>query len=383
MKSLGRYYPERYRISRPFSRQVTAVYRSYTGLDSLPSAECFQAVSESIINAYNNEIETLPFEKRPDNSLGVMMECSLAIYYAAFCVHGRQIFHFNEEIAKQFRKTDVDEINIGSLVFPYNTFYMNFGTQSDLMLAERAYVDGAYICAIGGKHLQIVLTTIRDDYNSERFNWIFKPEKYYYLPLSLSDPSQSISVIADKALQEDLAERKQDALSQLPDNFEFQGIEISNRRPETLKVELKEVSDNYSIFREALRLVINGLCYLSAYREDIDTRYPDDAPTELLEKIKNPVRPKDIQSTISKLTSMGYSKINYCGKEFERFTYDRVKGDVKSHWRRGHWRNQSCGSGLSNRKLVWIMPVIVRKDKSESLKEFGHIYIIDNSTNLT
>jgi hypothetical protein len=32
----------------------------------------------------------------------------------------------------------------------------------------------------------------------------------------------------------------------------------------------------------------------------------------------------------------------------------------RSHWRRGHWRNQPCGEKSSERKIVWIKPVLVK-----------------------
>ncbi len=378
MQPVERYHPDRYRISRPFSRQVATIYRNNTRLENLPSRECFEAVIDFIAKTYNNEIENLPFEKRPLDPRRLMPECSLAMHYAAFHIQGRQIFHFNEQIAEQFRKTDVDEIRVENLVFPYSVFYMSFGKQPDLELDDGAYVDGAYIMVLGGENLQVMLTTLRDDYNSKRFTWIFQPEKYYYLSLSLTDPTKSIASVANKALQEDLAEREKTTLDQ-PTRMEFQGVTIINRRPESLKVELKEVSEGYFVFREALRLIINGLCYLSTYPEDIETRYPDDTPAELLKKIQHPVKSKDIQRTVSKLTSMGYTKIHYCGKAFDRFKQSNIPTgkEVKPHWRRGHWRNQPCGSGRSDRKMRWIMPTIIHKDKNDIPEDSGHIYLVE------
>ncbi|WP_026736107.1 hypothetical protein [Fischerella sp. PCC 9605] len=31
----------------------------------------------------------------------------------------------------------------------------------------------------------------------------------------------------------------------------------------------------------------------------------------------------------------------------------------KTHWRRGHWRNQPCGLGMKEHKLIWINPILV------------------------
>lgn len=32
---------------------------------------------------------------------------------------------------------------------------------------------------------------------------------------------------------------------------------------------------------------------------------------------------------------------------------------LMTHWRRGHFRNQACGAGFSERKLIWIVPTLV------------------------
>ncbi len=97
-----------------------------------------------------------------------------------------------------------------------------------------------------------------------------------------------------------------------------------------------------------------------------------------LKKINTATKPKDIQRTTSKLISMGYTKINYCGRSFERLSNTMVDSstELRAHWRRGHWRNQSYGPKLSNRKIIWIMPVIVRKNKAADIQESGHIYLV-------
>jgi hypothetical protein len=118
--------------------------------------------------------------------------------------------------------------------------------------------DTNYISVVGHGNLQIVLTTLQDDYSSGN-SWILQPEKYYYLSLSLEERNVNVGEVADKALQEDLEERQKDYLANEPSLMELEEVRIVNRRPETLKTELKEVSNGYSVFLEALKLVINGL----------------------------------------------------------------------------------------------------------------------------
>lgn len=382
LKLAERYHPERFRLSRPYARQITALYRASAGITTLPPLKTLEAATGLIVETYNKELEFLPFEQRPADLKRVMKDCSLAMHYASFCCHGRQIFHFNREITEQFRQTDIDQIQISALSFPYDMFYMSFGRQDDLDLyGNTACVDGVYVSVLPGKGLQVLLSTVRDTVNHNndgRFDWILTEDSYYYLSLPMDDLSQTISHIADKALHKDLSEGKE-ALEQEPHYVESSGMLIKSKRPESRKVELAELGKGYPAFQEALRLIVNGLCYLSAYPDDVDFRWQEDTPESMLEKIQDARRYKEVQRTVSKLTSMGYTKIHYCGKAFELNSKQTgtMGREMPAHWRRGHWRNQPYGSGLSNRKLIWIMPVIVRKDRQDGQHELGHVYLVD------
>jgi hypothetical protein len=43
------------------------------------------------------------------------------------------------------------------------------------------------------------------------------------------------------------------------------------------------------------------------------------------------------------------------------------------HWRRGHVRNQPCGSGRSQRKLIWIEPMLVGMSDREEAVPVGSV----------
>ena len=367
-------------MSRPFARQVTTLYQNLTGTSTLPSYETLKAIASLIVKNYNDELLLLPFDQRLSNTKHLVDEQSLAMHYSAWGCHGRQIFHFNNEITQQFRYTDVDEIQIGELQFPYNIFYMSFGLQTDLDLdGDGCLIDGAYVSVIPSDSIQVLLTTkrIMTTEALSRFDWITKRDKYYYLSLPLKDSTQKISSITEKALNDDLMQRES-SLNKASETFDIDGVEIKSRRQQSIREEMSELAEGYPAFKESLKLIINGLCYLSAYPDDIESSWPIDAPESLVEKINTAIKPKDIQRTTSKLTSMGYTKVHYCGKAFERLsnTITDSSAELRAHWRRGHWRSQSYGLKRSNRKIIWIMPVIVRKDKAADIQESGHIYLV-------
>lgn len=369
---LKRYHPERYRKSRPFARQVAALYQSLTGRTPLPTSATMDAVTNVVMHAYNAELDKLPVAERPLDLKRLMKEPSLAMHYGMFCAHGRQIFHFGPELTEQFRRTDVDDVPAGVLSFPYEAFYLSFGKQADLDLrGHGALVDGAYVSFLPNRHLQIVLTTQDGDDRA----WFLTPDNYYYLSLPLHDSTLSISSIAAKALEEDLQDLRRTGQQQ-PPQLNVPGVVVRNRRPETVNLDIAALADGYPAFQQALKLIINGLCYLTAYPEDIETRWPDGTPPTLVRKIEAATKPKEVQRAISKLTSMGYNKIHFCGKAFAVRSDVPTGQEVATHWRRGHWRNQPHGPRMASRKLMWIMPVLVRKDRDSSVPP-GRIYMVD------
>lgn len=370
--ALVHYHPERYRRSRPFARQMASLYQSLAGRSTLPTSTTMEAVTSVLVHAYNAELDRVPFEQRPADARNLMKDSSLAMHYGMFCAHGRQIFDFRAEITKEFRLTDIDDVPAGALSFPYDAFYISFGRQGDLDLFRNgAFVDGAYVSFLPNGHLKVMLTTIGDDDGP----WFRTPDNYYYLSLPLKDQAASISSIADKALEADLASLNRERGDQ-PPSLGVPGVTVVNKRPETVKLDIAALEGGYPVFRQALRLIINGLCYLTAYPQDVETRWPDGTPEPLLSKIEKATKPKEIQRTVSKLTSMGYTKVHFCGRAFAELPQVPTGRDIATHWRRGHWRNQPHGPRMESRKLVWIMPVLVRKDR-DAAAPAGKIYLVD------
>lgn len=152
---------------------------------------------------------------------------------------------------------------------------------------------------------------------------------------------------------------------------------VKSRARQTAIDRVAEYQRGFPVFMESLKLVINGLAYLSHYRDDIEKRWVDGTPSSMIEKIEHAVTYKEKQRATSKLLSMGYTIVNLCGMEFDKNSVSNGSGsEMSAHWRRGHWRVQPHGKGRLLRKRVWIMPVLVRSDLE--LKE-GHIYKADVS----
>lgn len=374
-------HPDRYYHSRPFMKTLLSVYRQNAG-SGVPTMEVLNVVGGSFMQFYNTALLELPFELRPANTRVMTEEVSLFMHYARFDRNGRNIFYFQPALTTLLRQTDVDDVILNVIKLPYDSLYIAFGKQSDLNLWGQGYfVDGAYVSTASTEDsnvLQILLTTIKADLDyASKPNFILQPDRYYYFPLNSTKKGTNVKT----AIEKSIAEHQPFTPKEVPDTT---GIHLNHGREITIvdrgKLTQHEVAENnregFPIFLEAIKLVVNGLCYLSSQHREIDTRFPDDAPKGLLEKLQRARKPAEVNRTNRKLASMGYTKIHFCGDKIQK-QLDSLPtgGELAAHWRRGHWRNQAYGIKFSEHKLLWIMPTIVRKDKGEPLT--GHIYDVD------
>ncbi len=373
--SLLRYHPERYRRTRPFSKKVASAYQSTAGINP-PTSESLEAISNIIMNTYNDEISLIPRESRPTEIRLLMREPSMASYYGAYCAYGRNIFHLNDEILEEFLYTDIKTVPIGFVDFPYDCFYISFGSIKELTLHhDNCYVDGAYIFAFSGFPLQIALTTLSSTWNySSRYEWIFNPDRYYYMTIERDDPSATFGILINNALKNEIEAHQNNEETFRTGIYELEDRSVSliNKCPENTKKNQKEISFGFDTFCVALNLIVNAICYISQYKSEIEESWPEDTPQSLLSKLKNTKTPKQTQRIVSKLISMGYTKLKVCGNSFKKQNLQDDGNQIRSHWRRGHWRQQPYGEALKERKMTWIRPTIVGRDKN-SLNS-GHIY---------
>lgn len=373
-----RYHPDRFRNTRPYAKKISSLYKSAIGAKP-PTNEFMQEASRLISDSYGHEIETFPLEQRPRDSRIIMKEINVACYYSAFNAHGRNLFHLSSGILEEFLETDVENIELDAISFPYECFYLSFGKQDSLSLYDnKRYVDGAYIFAYENLPLQIALSTLTTSWDySNQYEWMFNSDKYYYIPIKTEDKSKTFGELIEIALENELREHKDD--EQIPNTWTYtideNEINIINKRPESAKKDQEEISLGFETFRKALRLIVNSLCYISQYKEDIEEEWIEGIPEKLIKKVEEADTEKKLRKATSKLTSMGYSKVKICGKKFTEHNSESKDGEIRPHWRRGHWRKQPYGKGLQERKLLWIRPTIVNKEKGEPIS--GHIYEVE------
>jgi hypothetical protein len=336
---------------------------------------------------YNPHLEEVPVDRRPRNAKRLGDEFDLFCHVARFFLSGRNIFHFSAPLSNLLKLTDVDDVLWGSIKFPYQSFHIHFGAQEQWPLGSSGHlVDGAYLGEIPSPEFRAidVMLTTRSEVtgDSASWNYILNDDRYYYFSFEVESPDatvgdtfrQTVGAAADyneawvpletpdEAKQ--IAAERGITLASLPAEATAQGQKIR----ENLK--------RLPIFREALRLVVNCLCYLSSPSCEVTARYPD---SEISRAITQAGTPLERARAKNRAVREGYTLIHFCGDSLEREAEIAPTGrELSAHWRRGHWRNQAIGPGRSEHKLIWIRPTLVRKDKAD-LGIPGHLYDVDQS----
>ena len=131
----------------------------------------------------------------------------------------------------------------------------------------------------------------------------------------------------------------------------------------------------YVLMDKAVKLIVNCICYLNSSEKDIKISATNEQAEILLNELRKTKKTQQKNKLKQKLEKQTYSKIHFLGSSLKKyFNEQKSENELEPHWRRGHWRNQPFGTNLSESKLIWIKPTIVRKDKGEPKK--GHIYEI-------
>lgn len=384
-----RYHPERMRVTRAYLKGMQPLQVTH-GLPAL-TPPGLQALSEGVFGEVQKTHLEYPLADRVGEGGGDFMtsinrEVNLAVAWLAYAGAGREIFDIPQRLADMFELSDCDDIQLSQVHTPFRAQYVHFGPREDLELAPGWRCDGAYVFAADG-HMTVRLTAAHAD-PEELMNWRIRPEPMVVFKFEENDQVLDVGTAVDTAVARQLGELKEEA-ARTPDMQEAAdtarealglagGVKVvTAERAERERDELLRTRD---VGHRALSLVVNALCYLTAYPDDVEHRWPEAAPPGLVEQLEGgtPGRRKRAEQ---QLHSEGFSRIRLCGRAFRAGAEHGSHADagtVRSHWRRGHFRSQAYGQGRQLRKLVWIMPVLVNAaTMTEDTQLPGHVYIVD------
>lgn len=375
----------RYMRNRPFARKAMQLYRRIVGR-GIPTNTWIQEIGEMMMPIYNDIIMAMPREKRPERPTAMLVqEASLAGHVGAFVEHGRNIFFLEPQLVQLLGQTDLTNVRCGDIQLPFDCFHISFGDAFDGALPGAPNrIDGAYITSHPdwSDKLQILVTTRRlDQQHPDKPNrWPFSRDVYFYAPLNVSDPDATFEDVVRTAIEGGEIKIEQSIMT--PDDekvVELPGgpVLVRDVRHLTDAEQTELTREGLPMFRRALVLVVNALCYLNASSDETSTkRLPDDTPADLVanwQSAKVSLRDR----AKSGLLERGFMPVLLRNSDVAVETSLANSGSgaqVSTHWRRGHWRRQPHGQGRALIKLMWIRPALVAADHGAVPDTKGHLY---------
>ncbi|MCK4083765.1 hypothetical protein HCY52_08040 [Acinetobacter radioresistens] len=374
-----RFHPERFISTRKHMKAIADFYKKEVNPNTgLMQRDQLNHLLGHISQGMNTAALGFPLTQRSNSNPSLIFdaEMALAMSCGRFMACGKQIFQFSKDLTEMLNQTGNDDIQMGNIKLPYNSLYLHFGPQDNLVLENGWLVDGAYIESRGDSgNFKITLTSVPLDIEETKY-WFLKREPFYSQDI--------IGDYADKNLKEVISLIYKDSIDRLsstktlidgnePLDIDMEIVDVSEANAIT---RLDEATQKFPVYQSALKLIVNALCYITSYKEDIEYKFTDDVPKILLDTAKTPKQHKKLEE---KLKGDGYSKVHICGENIlMKSGISTGQRSVEMHWRRGHWRKQPYGENRSLMKLKWIMPMLIgAKDSESNAPLSGHIYEVE------
>jgi len=385
MNKLARYHPLRFAQTRPYAKKAALKVQGMQGMnDGIPTHAALETVLEIVMDSHHEALSKLPLEERGNEPRIAMKEADYTLVHAMFCKAGRNIFDIDPILVDMFHHTDVGEIPLKTIKAPFENLYLHFGPQQSLSIFDgQAVIEGAYVILLP-ELLQVYLSTRRVD--GKIPDTIGTQDFYYYLPIPMESESITVREALTRAIDNEVkaqlpSNEWRDVFTQAKAEAAVHGIHLTNSRGDSSKAAQEEVLDGANAFISAMNLVMNSLCYLTAYQSDIETEWPEEAPESLTRKAESGKTEKERKRAESKLLPLGFTKIRFCrvmtNSDQASGRNEEIK-PVRAHWRRGHWRNQPVGPKDNKaHQLKWIRPTYVGKGDSSAIS--GHLYSVNPS----
>jgi hypothetical protein len=288
---------------------------------------------------------------------------------AQYELSGRQIFDLSDNLVEMLNHTDVRGITLTDWQSPYDCFFVRFGKQEDLSAPfgddMREYIDGAFIAVTpassdpdnSSKRIKIGFTTVKSNGEGSLIHG-------HYVDLT---PQEAMLPI-DQAMDEAHKRRVLEISSQKdPENM----IGLTEARVES-------IDEHFDLLKKASKLLVNAIFYIETIGDNKKLSPGRDTPPVLHSEWHN--KPMASRRKVTqKLTKNGYGLVYLVGREFDGAPSPSGSGTKKTHWVRGHFRQQPHGKGRLLRKVLWIKPH-VSGTKGDISEADGHIYVTSNDT---
>lgn len=301
-------------------------------------------------------------------------------YFLRYWDEYRQMFTFDPNLAHSLYNTDVADVPWSEIRLPHSDFHVSWGDfgQESFWIADLEYViDGAFV-----RHVPTDSTLFPNDTLLLTFTSQLVYPSYKKAKESRSAKGFHFSEpIYDYAISGAGVE----TVGQAIENGEKEYLDYCSHLDDQLfdsahawapEAEVIPIGKRIYPFRDkfgrginsikgSIPLLFNTLFYLTQRPENRINRYPDSAPRGQVKKLHSESNKKVCSTIRDSLARKGYSEVTFIHDSEVSAPENTSPSDrnVRSHWRRGHWRNQPCGKSMAHRKWIWIKPVLVKREE--------------------
>lgn len=347
-------HPTRYRRSRPMTRDLAKAHLA-AGSGYFP--EDLRGLISPIMGAYNRLIDAVPREERPEPLDVQMLLVDEVIKFCAWRAHnanGAVNFVLTPELAESLSHTDLGDVRLSDLEPPFNSFYLHFGgVDVGGLVGPPNRIDGVYVLIEGQFKLRTIFTS-RLVGDGEA--WPMIPEPFLEIELNWKSPDETLAEVFGKAVRQLQRADQAHEITRSGTTAVFSGQLVQSAG---------YLARAAVCVVDALNLMGNAVCYLSAAPEVAAATNPSDLPEELTAALEGSSKSGKKRAR-AELLERGFQMIRWLGPRSEpaavggfTSTDGSARQQAKVHWRRGHWRRQAFGAGRSERRLVWIKPMLI------------------------
>jgi len=287
---------------------------------------------------------------------------------------GSQNFLFGKNLVEEFSQTDVDDILVNELQFPYQMAYYKF-ENTDFVTLDGQKADGIFI---GEDKDEIIFLLVSSEIGEP---WFDVSQKSCCLaPIIVVNKNTHGNVNLAEAMAEayqNVAERSVNAI----EDSKLYVTEISEiDHPESYDAFLENAKNliHESVKQAALQIndlsqvIINALMVIDGGGITSKTTYEEGTPADLAAKATSSL--PGAGKAQKKLKAQGFVMLRHyeVTSQYESLSTSDDYRQVRPHFRRGHWRKQRYGTGLSQIKRIRIAPVIVKGKDGEPEARKGY-----------
>lgn len=384
-------HPQRFRMLHPAGEALARYGGRYASAEDVFTVDAQNEIA-ALIMRNTQDLSTTRLRVRLANTQAAPRRESesytAAMFNIAFHAGGRNIFQFPKRLMEMFERTDVDDLALESLNFPYEALYLSFGPQAGLEPAPGWQADGAYVFSHYVTHddgsrtlsfVQFCVTFAPVDDPDCYGRLAENPEPYFLMAFGDEALRIGIGEASDREISNRMARlsKERDGATEFADQARQLGL--SSGQSEGARTSLEELPQLRECWERITRLIVNALAYLSAYPDDVDARWPAGAPSKLTDTVAKATNSKEQRHARTELSMLGYTAIHLCGKSFDQnFEQDSSAPSTMRgmHWVRGHWVRQAYGPAHSLRRLQWRRPHRRNTDTEPDETTVGHVYLV-------